>query len=83
MNNTTKIIATGNTYPARTQLREAGFVWDKNERVWTIDAEKFDLEEWARVNESATYSRANMKACSGVELVTRTVTSGQRCSRLP
>jgi hypothetical protein len=64
-----KIEAKGNTYPARTQLRDAGFEWDRGGKLWVIDAADFDRDEWARVNESATYSRANLKACAGVEFV--------------
>lgn len=64
--NLMKIVAKGNTYPARTQLRDAGFDWDKALKVWTIGADDFDRDEWERVNNNPTYSRANQKACSGV-----------------
>ena len=63
----TKItIATGDTYPARAQLKAAGFAWDAVRKTWTITTDQFDRAEWARVNESATYSRANLTACKGV-----------------
>lgn len=63
----TKTIAKGDSYPARTQLKSAGFSWDAAAKTWSIDSDKFDRAEWERVNNSATYSRANQKACSGVE----------------
>ena len=57
--------ATGNTYTARNVLKAAGFVWDKDSKAWLGDDDA--KTELARIT-TASYSRANGKACSGLEL---------------
>jgi hypothetical protein len=60
---TTTVKVTGNTYPARDVLRTAGFAWSKDGNCWLgDDAAKAELE---RIT-TATYSRRNAKACSGI-----------------
>jgi len=54
---------TGNTYPAKTVLTDAGFAWDKDSKAWFgDDVAKLELDRLTR----ASYSRANLNACKGI-----------------
>jgi len=60
---TTKI--TGNTYPARTWLKDCGFVFDKETKTWLgSDEAKSELERTS----TASYSRANAKLIAGLTI---------------
>lgn len=58
------IKAVGNTYKAKTVLKDAGFKWDSNSGTWigNVDARM----EFGRIT-TASYSRANQKLATGVE----------------
>lgn len=56
---------TGNTYPAKSILNQAGFTWDGGSKAWFGSEEA--LEELKRIS-TPTYSRANNKAFAGLKI---------------
>jgi hypothetical protein len=65
-NKTSIVRITGNTYPASKLLRTVGFVFDADTKTWIGDGAA--LDELRRVS-TATYSRANLKAVSGLTIL--------------
>lgn len=63
-----QIMVIGKTFPARQVLRDAGFEFDTLSKAWYgDDAAKAELD---RIT-TASYSRANLKACEGLEYTTK------------
>ncbi len=60
-----KIKVTGNTYQAKTILRDAGFSYDPTHKEW-YGAED-NLAELRRIS-TPTYSRANAKAFAALKI---------------
>ena len=59
-----KIMVTGKTYQAKQVLKDAGFEFDTESKAWYgDDTAKTELDRITR----ASYSRANLKACAGLE----------------
>jgi hypothetical protein len=62
-----KLMVTGNTYRAKQVLKDAGFSFDADSKAWYgDDTAKAELDRITR----ASYSRANLKACEGLEFTT-------------
>lgn len=59
---------TGDTYKAKQILKDAGFTWNAENKEWTGNQEAKD--ELTRIT-TASYSRANQKACSGIKIETK------------
>ena len=55
----------GRTYPARNVLKDAGFTYESARKEWFGNEES--LQELKRIT-TASYSRANQKAISGIEI---------------
>jgi hypothetical protein len=58
--------ATGNTYEVRDALKDCGFSWDSENKVWI--SSHFDAEKWAKYCSCTYYGRKMGRLCSAIKI---------------
>lgn len=62
------LIAIGNTYSAKEDLKSCGMTWDKENKVWSCKKENFDFDRWDNKMCSLTWNgRKQGTICNAVK----------------
>ena len=63
------IIANGNTYSVKEDLKSCGMTWDKENKVWSCEESAFDSDRWENKMCSAAWNgRKQAAQCQAITL---------------